>query len=234
MPFIAVLALLPEAASQVAQKANEEYRTATARSKAAFEMEHPNRTSIERSADLAASLGIRPGDVVADVGTGAGYFLRYLVAAVGEQGRVLAEDIHPDFLRLVRRKITENRWKNVTAVLGTEKDPRLPAASLDVVLILDTYHHLDYPNEVLTALRRALKPGGRLIIVDFYRSRKHPGAADADLKTHVRADRDQVIGEVTANKFRLERTFDHLPHEYVAVFRNAAPSAESRARGGAR
>jgi ubiquinone/menaquinone biosynthesis C-methylase UbiE len=224
---LTVLMLLPQAGSQVAQNANEEYRNAAARSKAAFEMEHPIRPSIEQSADLAASLGIRRGDVVADVGTGAGYFLRYLIAAVGEQGRVIAEDIHPDFLQLVRRKITENGWKNVTAVLGTEKDPKLPAASLDVVLVLDTYHHLDYPNEILTALRRALKPGGRLIVVDFYRSRKHPGAKDADLKAHVRADRDQVIREVTATKLQLERTFDHLPHEYVAIFRNAAPPTVS-------
>lgn len=205
--------------SQVAQKANEEYRSAAARAKAAAEMEHPIRKSVERTADLAASLAIRPGDVVADVGTGAGYFLPYLVAAVGDHGRVVAEDIYPDFLRRVNQKIARQGWKNVTTVLGTDKDPKLRPASLDVALILDTYHHLDYPGEMLACLQRALKPEGRLIIVDFYRSRRHPGATDADLKSHVRADRDEVIREVTAKGFRLERNFDHLPHEFVLIFR---------------
>lgn len=211
---------------QVAQRANDEYRTAAARKKAAGEMEHPIRASIERSGELAARLPIRLGDVVADVGAGVGYFLPYLVAAVGQHGRVIAEDIHTDFVEAARSKIVKNGWKNVTAVLGTEKDPKLAEGLLNVALVLDTYHHLDYPTEMLTALRRAMKPGGQLIIVDCYRSRKHPGATDADLKIHVRADRDEVIGEVKASGFQLERTFDHLPHLYVAIFRNT--SARSR------
>lgn len=218
--LLAVIITVPQADSQVAQKANEEYRTAVARRKAASEMEHPVRKSIERTGDLVTSLGIQRGDVIADIGTGVGYLLPYLIAATGETGHVVAEDIHSDFVESVRQKIAQHSWKNVTPVLGTEKDPTLKPASLDLALVLDTYHHLDYPREMLAKLRHAIKPEGRLIIVDFYRSRKHPGATDADLKSHVRADRDEVVLEVKAQGFRLERTFDHLPHEYVLIFRS--------------
>jgi len=222
---MSVITIAPQADSQVAQKANEEYRTEAARRKAASEMEHPIRKSIERTGDLVTSLGIRRGDVIADIGTGVGYLLPYLIAGTGEGGHVFAEDIHADFVESVRQKIAQHGWKNVTPILGTEKDPMLKPASLDLALILDTYHHLDYPQEMLTGLRHAIKPDGRLIVVDFYRSRKHPGATDADLKSHVRADRDEVVSEVTAQGFRLERSFDHLPHEYVLIFRNGRKAA---------
>jgi ubiquinone/menaquinone biosynthesis C-methylase UbiE len=154
------------------------------------------------------------------VGAGVGYLVSYLVAAVGEKGKVIAQDIHADFLGQVRQKIINNGWTNVEVVLGTEKNPKLPPSAIDAAIVLDTYHHLDYPDEMLRGIGSALKPNGRLIIVDFYRSRKHPGATAEDLKSHVRADRDEVIREVAARGFRLERHFDHLPHEYILIFRN--------------
>lgn len=220
-PMALALLWLPRANAQLAQKANEEYRTAEARRRAALEMEAPVRERVEKTGDLVASFGIRPGDVVADLGTGVGYLVPFLVAAVGARGSVMAQDIYPDFLASVREKIARKGWHNVTAMLGTQKDPRLPPAAFDVVILLDTYHHLDYPEEVLRRVYRALKADGRLIIVDFYRSRKHPGATDADLKSHIRLDRDGVIGEVAAQGFSLERSFDHLHHEYVLTFRRS-------------
>lgn len=204
--------------SQVAEKANEDYATPALRQKAAAEMGHWVRPSVEHTAELVASLGLQPGDTVADIGAGVGYLLPHLVARVGAFGAVIAEDIHPDFLVQAQEKIKAAGWRNVRTVLGTERDPRLPAGQLDVALLLDTYHHLNYPAPMLQQIARALKPRGRLIIVEYYRSRKHPGASDEDLRMHIRLDRDEVVGEVEAQGFHLTRRFDHLPHEYVLMF----------------
>jgi ubiquinone/menaquinone biosynthesis C-methylase UbiE len=204
--------------SQVAQKPNEDYDTAERRQRAALEMDHWVRAGVERTGDLVASLGLRPGDVVADIGTGVGYLLPYLAARVGPQGAVIAEDIFPDFLAKAQEKIDAAGWRNVRTVLGSERDPKLPANQLDVALLLDTYHHLNYPTETLRHIRRALKVRGQLIIVEYYRSRKHPSASDEDLRSHIRLDRDEVVAEVSAHGFRLAKQYDHLPHEYVLMF----------------
>ncbi len=103
-------------------------------------------------------------------------------------------------------------------MLGTEHDPNLEPARLDVAILLDTYHHLNYPEETVRHVQQSLKPQGRLIVIDFYRSRKHPGTSDEDLRAHIRIDRDEVASEVEAQGFRLARRFDHLPHEYVMIF----------------
>jgi ubiquinone/menaquinone biosynthesis C-methylase UbiE len=201
-----------------AQSPNDEYRTAELRRKAITEMEHPIRPKVERTDVLVRSLGIRAGETVADIGGGSGYLLPHLVAAAGPHGAVIVEDIHDEFLAHARRKAAAAGWGNVRTVLGTAVDPGLPAGTVDTALVLDAYHHFDHPRPMLDQIWAALKPGGRLLVVDYYRSRKHPGAADADLKRHIRADRDDVIREVTERRFRLVRHFDHLPHEYVLTF----------------
>jgi predicted methyltransferase len=204
--------------SQLAQKANQDYATPALRQRAAAEMAHRVRPSVEHTAELVASFGLRPGDAVADVGTGVGYLIPYLVAQVGIFGAVVAEDICPEFLAQAEGRIKAAGWRNVRTVLGTERNPNLPAGQLDMAVLLDTYHHLNYPTPVLQGIARGLKRGGRLVIVDYYRSRTHPGASFEDLRTHIRLDRDEVVTEVQAQGFRLSNSFDHLPYEYVLIF----------------
>lgn len=216
---IALLFLLAECcAAQVASKANEDYDTAERRQHAASEMTHRIRPSVEHTAELVESMGIGATDAVADVGTGVGYLIPYLLAKVGPFGSVFAEDIFPDFVAQVQEKIKAAGWRNVRAVLGTELDPKLPPARFDVAIVLDTYHHFNYPVQMLQHIRTALKPKGRLIIIEYYRSRHHPGASDEDLQSHLRLDRDGVVAEVSAHGFHLTKSFDHLPYEYVLNF----------------
>jgi len=157
-------------------------------------------------------------DAVADVGTGIGYLIPYVLPKVGPFGSIFAEDIYPDFVAAVQEKIKAAGWRNVSAVLGTEQDPKLPPAQFDVAIVLDTYHHFNYPAQMLRHIQTALKPKGRLIIIEYYRSRHNPGATDEDLQSHLRLDRDGVVAEVSAHGFHLTKSFDHLPYQYVLDF----------------
>ncbi len=169
-------------------------------------------------AELIRAMELRPGMVVADVGSGWGYMLRHLSRAVGPTGRVLAEDVSDRALRDTRRAIRDNQLENVTVIHGASTDPRLPAGEVDLALVRDAYHHFDHPREMLAAIRKALRPEGRLVIVDYY---KRPGAMrGADAVSHIRADEPEVIQEVEAAGFRLVRSAVHVEgSQYLLIFR---------------
>ena len=204
--------------AQVATEANKEYSTPALRKKAASEMDPPMRGTQLRSAALVDSLGLYDGDAIADVGTGVGHLLTYIVRQVGISGTIFAVDIYPEFLDKVRERIAAAGWQNVHPVLGTERDPKLPADRLDGAILLDTYHHLDYPEATMQGVRRALKSGGRLFIVDYYRNRPNPAASPDLVRRHIRLDRDDVVKEVEAQGFHLTKQWDHMPFIYVLVF----------------
>ncbi len=203
---------------QVAEKANEGYRTKEDRARVAQGLDNPDRLQRQKPRELLQSLGIKEGDIVADIGTGTGFILPYLVEVVGSPGFVYAEDIQEDFLAKVKKKAREQDWRNMEMVLGSEKDVMLPAGKLDWAFILDVYHHFNYPVEVLTSIGEALKPAGRVAVVDFYRSREHPSMSPERLRSHIRLDKGGFVEEIESAGFRLERSFDHLPHQYVLVF----------------
>ncbi len=191
-------------------------------------MADPSRDRQEKPRELVASLALSPGMAVADVGTGPGYMLPFLSEAVGPRGRVLAEDIFPDFLEAARKRAASANLANVTLVLGTQTDPKLPVGSLDLAFLLDVYHHFDYPRPMLAHLRESLKNGGRLVIVDYHRRRGAMPSNDA--LEHIRADQPEVIGEVEAGGFQLVSKHDHIPgSQYVLVFQKA-PAPESGPR----
>ena len=204
--------------AQVATTANEEYRTHALREKAAAEMDPIVRGALERSGALVDSLGLHPGDTIADVGTGVGHLLPYIERPIGSSGMIFAVDIYPEFLDRVRERIAAAGWQNVHPVLGTERDPKLPANRLDGAILLDTYHHLNYPEATMQGVRRALKSSGRLFIIDYYRSRPNPGASLDEVRHHIRLDRDDVVKEVEVQGFHLTKQWDHKPFMYVLVF----------------
>ena len=212
-----VAVLLP---AQVAEKANQGYQTEEQRARVARKLDNPDRVARQKPAELLEALKITEGDIVADIGTGVGFMLPYLVDAVGAGGTVWAQDIQDDFLSKVKEKIVADGWSmNVKIVKGAQKDVKLPASSLDLAFILDVYHHLNYPEETMATVHKAVKPGGRLVVIDFYRSREHPRMSEERRMNHIRLDRDGFAAEIEAVGFRLERHFDHLPHQYVLVFR---------------
>src|SRR5436189_727649 len=130
-------------------------------------LERPEREDEEHTAELVEQLHLRPNNVVADIGAGTGYFSRRLANAVGVSGKVLAEDIQPEMLELLTNKMAELQITNVAPVLGSVTNARLPADSVDLVVMLDVYHEFDFPYEMMESICRSLKPSGRVVFVEF-------------------------------------------------------------------
>jgi len=203
--------------AQVAQKANERYQTESGRAAVAKGLGGPDRDKQERPAELVKAIGVKPGMTVADVGTGVGYMLPYLSNAVGPRGRVYAEDIFDDFLDKARANSEKVHLKNVEFVKGTEKGVNLPDGQFDVILALDSYHHFNFPREMLASFKIALKRGGRLAIVEYYKREGAMGGQSA--LTHIRLDDSGVIKEVEGEGFKLISEHEHIPKsQYIALF----------------
>jgi ubiquinone/menaquinone biosynthesis C-methylase UbiE len=201
--------------AQVAEKANEGYRTPEGRSRVANTLAASDRDARQRPKELIEAMGVKPGMTVADVGTGVGYMLPFLSTAVGPTGKVIAQDIFPDFLD--KAKARASGRQNVEFVLGVTDDPKLPAGGVDIILMLDVYHHVDYPAKVLAALRKSLKPGGRLVVVEYYkRPEAMPGGRALE---HIRLDEDDAIREIEENGFRSVSRRVHIPKvQWIASF----------------
>jgi ubiquinone/menaquinone biosynthesis C-methylase UbiE len=214
-----LLSFAVAASSQVAREANRDYETPESRAKIVERLEAPARLANLRPAELVSRLEIRPGSTVVDLGTGTGAMLKDISLAVGPGGRVVAEDIQQDFLDRARQRSEAIGLKNVSFLRGTEVDPKLAAGAADLVIVVDAYHHFDYPERMLAAIRRGLRPGGRLAIVEYHKKR---GAMEVDpdfALTHIRAGAEQVVREVEAGGFDLLWRRDHAPdRQYIAVF----------------
>lgn len=221
--FLVVLSLLGCGAPFVYGQAtpNAGYQTAEGRARVAQSLANPEREKEQKPRELIASIGVEEGDVVADIGTGVGFMIPYFLEVIGPEGKLYAEDIQQDFLDQVETHKVEQEWQNVEIILGGQVDPELPANSLDVAFILDAYHHFEHPVETMRAIRSALKPDGRLVVVDFYKSRPREGRDPDWAMNHIRADRDEFRAEIESAGLVFERMFDHLPHQYALVFRAA-------------
>ena len=177
----------------------------------------PGRAAWQKPAELVAALALRPGMTVADLGAGTGYFTRYLSAAVGATGTVFAVETEPNMVAKLRERSEHEQTKNVTPVLASFDHPRLPSRAVDLVLIVDTFHHIDDRLPYLRRLAEMLKPGGRVVIVDWEK-RDLPVGPPADHKLA----REQVVSEMESAGYALRAAPTLLPYQYFLIF--AAPS----------
>ncbi len=169
-------------------------------------------------AELIRSAGLGSGADIADVGAGTGLFLDAFVNAVGPTGTVYAVDISPGFIQHLAQRADAAGWSQVRPILCAEDSVNLPARSLDLAFVCDTYHHFEYPSSTLASLYKALRPGGALVIVDFERI---PGVTREWILEHVRLGREATVQEVLASGFEDAgtRTVEGLSENYMVVFR---------------
>ena len=174
----------------------------------------PERDEWQRPAELVESLSLTPGDCVADIGAGTGYFEPYLAAAVGSRGAVLAVDVEPGLIVHLRKRADQAGLANVIPVLGSYDNPRLPAGRVDLVLVVDTYHHIDDRPGYFGRLRETLTKRGRLVIVDFEK-RETPVGPPLEHKLA----KEFVVEELAEAGYRLAQDLDELlPYQYALVF----------------
>ncbi len=215
---ILTLTLLALAASaQVAENANKQYQTKEGREAVAKGLADPERDEKQKPRDIVYAMDLKPGMTVVDLGTGVGYMIPFLSRAVGDGGKVLAEDIATDFLDKAKLRARTSNVQNATFILGTPEDPKLPADTINAVLILDVYHHFDYPDQMMANIRDGLLPGGRVYIVDYFRS--ETSMPNRRALEHIRLDRDEVVKEVESYGYRLPWKKDHIPgSQYMLAF----------------
>jgi precorrin-6B methylase 2 len=179
-------------------------------------LERPGRENEEAPSKAIAMMDLKPADVVADIGAGTGYF-SFRIAKHVPQGKVLAEDIDPQMIRDIRSAVTSNHVANVEPVLGTTSDPHLPPAAVDVVLMVDAYHEFDHPREMMEAIVRSLKPGGRVIDLEYR------GEDDQVLiKPHHKMTEAQAIKEMAAVGLVHLKTLHDLPQQHFLIFQKPA------------
>src|SRR5262245_40464474 len=172
----------------------------------------------EREAEEAPTraleiIRVPPGGTVADIGAGSGHFTERLAPLVGPSGRVFATDIQPGMLDLIRARVAREHIANVTVVLGAPADPRLPADSLDLALMVDVYHELHDPQAMLGRIREALKPAGRLVLVEY----KGEDPSIPILPSHKMTVAQAKI-ELEAEGYALTTTDSSLPRQHVLIF----------------
>ena len=176
-------------------------------------LDRAERDREEGSERALGLIGIRRGSVVADIGAGSGYYTVRLAALVGPSGRVIANDIQPEMLDIIRNRLAAERIPNVEVVLGTPTNPGLPRGTIDLVLMVDVYHEFSAPQAMLRQIRDALTSGGRLVLLE-YRAE--------DPRVPIRPEHKMSVAqaklEVEAEGFALTATNEELPWQHILVF----------------
>jgi predicted methyltransferase len=179
----------------------------------AFERE--SREIYQQRNKIVAACDIKPGMAVADVGAGTGLMTRLFSKAVGDEGKVYSVDIVKEFIAHIEKTCKEQGIKNVEGIVCGERDAKLPANSVDLVFLCDTYHHFEYPKTSLASIYKAVRPGGRLVLIDFHRIE---GVSRDWILGHVRAGQEVFEAEITAAGFKKIDEKDFLKENYFVVF----------------
>jgi ubiquinone/menaquinone biosynthesis C-methylase UbiE len=174
----------------------------------------PEREEEEQPDRALHDIGIVRGSAVADIGAGSGAITWRLAGRVGPTGKVYANDIQPRMLELLRQNMAQRKIDNVETVLGAADDPKLPPSSVDLELLIDVYHEFSHPQEMLRHLRDALRPGGRMVLLEY---------RGEDPAIPIRPEHKMTVAmvkaEVEPEGFRLDKTIENLPRQHILIFK---------------
>jgi ubiquinone/menaquinone biosynthesis C-methylase UbiE len=173
----------------------------------------PERIQEEDPDRMLAALDIKKGSVVADIGAGVGYHVWRMAEIVGPSGKVIGEDIQEGMIQLLKKNIDDRRLRNVEVILGTPTDPKLPKDALDLVLMVDVYHEFSDPVTMMRRIQAALKPDGRVVLVEF--RKEDPSVPIQPLH---KMSVQQVRAEIEPLGFKFERSLEFLPWQHIIIF----------------
>lgn len=176
-------------------------------------LERPEREDEEHPVKVVDALELKGGEVVADLGAGTGYFSFMIAPKVGKTGKVLAVEIQDEMIAELKKRIEKQKVANVETVKCTETDPKLPEGGVDVVIMVDVYHELAFPYEVMTAIRKALKPGGRMVFVEY--RKEDP---KVPIKEVHKMSEEQLKKEMAVVGLSYLKTVGTLPRQHIAIF----------------
>ena len=175
-------------------------------------LERDEREMEENTSLLLKNLAVKPGMVIADIGAGSGYHSALLSKMVGT-GKVLAVDVEPEMIAYLNERIKQEKLSHIVPVLSAEQELSLPVNSVDMMLLVDVYHEFSYPYEMAISMRTALKPGGKLVLVEF---RSEDPAVP--IKTIHKMSKAQAIKEFKAAGFTFDKNIDNLPWQHCMIF----------------
>jgi precorrin-6B methylase 2 len=180
-------------------------------------LDRPEREREEQTSKMIDALKIKPGDVVADIGAGSGTITFRLGPKVAPGGKVYAVDVQKEMIEILQQRVKTRKIANIEIIHGTEKDPKLPPGSIDLILMVDVYHEFAYPWEMTVELVKALKPGGRMVFVEF--RKEDP---KVPIKEVHKMSVAQVKLEMAPHPLRWRETLDILPWQHIIVFTKEA------------
>lgn len=172
-----------------------------------------NREQEERCSLMLTNLGIKRGMTICDMGCGNGFYALQFAKMVGEEGHIYGVDIQPEMLKLLNDRADEQAVRNITPVLGTFVDPRLPKGKFDMIFCADVYHEFSYPEQMLAAMREALAPKGQLVLLEF-----RAEDPNVPIKPEHKMSKAQAIKELRPNGFKLEKQYEKLPWQHLLFF----------------
>jgi arsenite methyltransferase len=176
-------------------------------------LENPQRDAEQKPDEVIAALGIKKNETLADIGAGSGYFSFRFAPKVGNGGRIYAVDINPDMIVYMNQRIRDMKLTNVVTVLSLPSDPLLMDASVNRFFICNTYHHIENRPSYIARMKKMLKPGGEIIVVDYMKK-----ALPVGPPPEMKMAREDVIREMESNGFKLAKEHTFLPYQYFLIF----------------